>query len=191
MKRNLLLWLLFLPFLCTAKHIEFMGLPLNMTIANFTVKAASKGIKHDKLTSSYLDQGVRGFTGTFYGKNAQFFVYYNTKTKIVYRAKACVDFDSENSAERFLNSVDEGLEAKYGEGFTEQGTQDGFSAFTYTIVDKKDSTIIDGETYYTINGTVDGYITTNDYLEYTYTVHIDYTDRENTEKNQQNNLNDL
>lgn len=191
MKRKLLLCLLLLPLLCVAKHIEFMGIPLNMSISNFTTKATAKGIRYDREVSKMLDPGVRAFEGTFFGKSAMIFVFYNPKTKLVYRAKGCLDFVSEEAATSFLDQVKDGLETKYGEGFTENDTQDGYPSFTYTIVDKSESTIIDDEIYYVILGYVGGYITYSSSYDDPYIVHIDYIDSDNQDKNNEINLNDL
>lgn len=170
-----------------------MGLPLNMTISQFTTKAAAKGISHDKKISAILNADTRAFKGRFFGADAAIYVYYNLKTKLVYRAKACVDFDSRYSAEKFLKSVLSGLEKKYPDGWSESDTQDGFPSFTYYMPDTSKGTyIIDNEPNYTIMGGVDGYITTfSDYPDDSYTVHIDYIDLENQTKNVNSNIDDL
>lgn len=70
-----------------AQHMKFMGIPLNGTIAQFTTKLQSKGITISP-TNKYSGAGCRYFSGSFFGKRAEFYVYYIPSSKLVYRAKA-------------------------------------------------------------------------------------------------------
>ena len=72
------------------EHLKFMGIPLDGSITAFQNKLQAKGIKYDAEGSRLLKVGCRCFKGTFSGEEADFYVYYNERTKIVYRAKAVI-----------------------------------------------------------------------------------------------------
>lgn len=190
MKRNILLLLILFPLLCSAKHVEFMGINLNGTITNFTTLIKRKGVT----ISPYNNQaplGTRSFKGKFFSNDASIYVYYNPTTKIVYRAKACVEFSTLNQAKNFLNEIKNGLSYKYGEGYTTDGTSDGYPSFERSLVDT-DVVSSDGNggEGYLVIGAVQGYISYFQDLD-EYTVHIDYWDSDNYVKHQRQNINDL
>lgn len=61
-----------------AQHLDFMGIPLDGTIANFQSKLLNKGC-HIMKYNSRIPVGIRGYDGIFAGKQAAIFVYYNPK----------------------------------------------------------------------------------------------------------------
>ena len=79
------------------EHLKFMGIPLTGTITTFQTKLAAKGISYDKVASSQTESGVRCFKGVFSGEKANIYVYYNEKTKVVYRAKAVIEYPTEEA----------------------------------------------------------------------------------------------
>lgn len=74
----------------TFPHLPFMGIPLNGTIDNFQAKLSAKGVYVDHAANKTMGIGCRVFKGMFSGKKANIYVYYNDRTKIVYRAKAVI-----------------------------------------------------------------------------------------------------
>lgn len=83
-----------------AQHMKFMGIPLDGTIDSFQAKLAAKGIKPDKQYNATTPVGSRFFEGIFCGYQAEFYAYYNAKTKNVYRCKACICNTSLNYVNR-------------------------------------------------------------------------------------------
>ena len=58
-------------------HLKFMGIPLDGTINQFQSKLTAKGIRVDVALNKNIGVGARAFKGTFSGKDAQVFVYYD------------------------------------------------------------------------------------------------------------------
>ena len=86
------------------EHLKFMGIPLNGSIDAFQTKLQAKGIKYDAKGSIQLKVGCRCFKGIFSGEKADFYVYYNEKSKIVYRAKAVIScINKEKGEEKFYS----------------------------------------------------------------------------------------
>ena len=102
-----------LGVMAQTQHMKFMGIPLDGTISAFHQKLVAKGCKHDVEVSNALGAGSRVFIGTFFGEKADIHVYYNAKTKVVYRAKACIERSSEDDIFRKYNEVKSALEEKY------------------------------------------------------------------------------
>lgn len=86
-------------------HIEFMGIPLTGTIAQFQAKLVAKDCTYSKVASASISNGTRAFKGTFVGNKVGIYVYYDTNTKIVYRTKAVVSGVSEDIAEQEYSKV--------------------------------------------------------------------------------------
>lgn len=167
-------------------HIKFMGIPLTGTITQFQSKLVAKGCAYNKAVSSSISNGTRAFSGTFVGNKVDIYVFYDTKTKIVYRAKALVCGISESIAEQEYLKMKNLLSQKYGSdsGHMLVGTQGGKEAVTFiSITDKGEN-----------NGTIDLYIVQDDMLinyPYNYNLHIDYNDRLNTYKHQNRQLDEI
>ena len=81
------------------EHLKFMGIPLTGSITAFQEKLKAKGIEYDAEGSRQIKVGCRCFKGSFSGEKANFYVYYNEKTKIVYRAKAVITCLSKEKGE--------------------------------------------------------------------------------------------
>ena len=95
-----------------SEHLKFMGIPLTGTISQFHSKILAKGLKVSKY-NNLIPAGGRAYTGTFLGQEAKIYVYYNTQTKIVYRAKAVYPDLSKEIAEQQYNSLKSKLIRKY------------------------------------------------------------------------------
>lgn len=64
-----------------AKHLEFMGIPINGTITSFQTKLQAKGCTLSK-DNNQLPTGNRGFKGVFAGKDCNINVLYDHKTSL-------------------------------------------------------------------------------------------------------------
>ncbi len=174
-------------FAQTNNHIKFMGIPLTGTITQFQAKLVSKGCTYDKATSSSLSKGIKLYNGTFVGNKVKIFVYYDIKTKIVYRVKAVVNSLSEDIAEQKYSEIKDMLSQKYGSGPENVyiGTKDGKEAASFV------STNVGGK----INGTIGLYIVHYEVslltFPYDYSLHIDYYDRINSNEHDRNQLEEL
>ena len=158
------------------QHMKFMGIPLDGTISAFHQKLVAKGCKHDVEVSNAVGAGGRAFTGTFFGEKAQIFVYYNAKTKVVYRAKACIDRRDEEYIIRKYDEVKSALEEKYPDAYMSEDEHNGYESLTF----------------YTDQGWIDLYVSKHDNVYPTvYTLFIDYVDGVNFKKNENNKMNDL
>ena len=98
------------------EHLKFMGIPLNGSITAFQSKLQAKGIRYDAEGSRQLKVGCRCFKGSFSNEKADFYVYYNEKTKIVYRAKAVITCLSKEKGEDKFYSFKGMLKSKYTDG---------------------------------------------------------------------------
>lgn len=158
------------------QHMKFMGIPLDGTISAFHQKLVAKGCKPNVEYNKTAPVGRRHFTGTFFGEKALIFVYYNAKTKVVYRAKACIDRSSEDDIIRKYNEVKSALEEKYPDAYMSESEDYGY----------------DSMQFYTAQGGIDLYVSKYDDVYPTeYTLHIDYFDDVNFKKNENSKMNDL
>ena len=182
-KLALILFLFVLPALAIADNLAFMGIPLTGTIDNFSAKLSKKGLKMSPY-SKELPAGVRSFEGTFIGRDAAIYVYYDTKKRTVYRAKACITVQSEGLAESLFEEVKNMLCNKYIT-VVDDGTQGGYNS-SRLIVHQEAS-----ETAMRI-GPIDPYITTFDpFYTNSYILHIDYVDAEGINSNTNSMMEDL
>lgn len=156
----------------SSEHLKFMGVPITGTITQFQSKLTQKGCTYDK-DSAKLSAGRRAFNGTFAGNKVWIGVYYDTKTKIVYRVKAIIEHNSEKIAEQRYAKMLDLFKQKYDT-----------SDFSYDTQDGKDALSI-----YLSNGTIDMFFVKNDYDD--YDVHIDYWDYLNNKKFNKSNLDDI
>lgn len=168
-------------------HIKFMGIPLTGTIAQFQAKLVAKGCTYNKVVSATIPNGTRAFNGTFVENKVNIYVYYDTKTKIVYRTKAVVSGVTEDIAEQEYSKIKDLLTQKYGSDFDDMyvGTQGGKEAVSFI------STNDEGE----INGSIDLFITQDEETwicaPYNYNLHIDYNDRINTNNHENQQLDEI
>ena len=165
-----------LGVMAQTQHMKFMGIPLNGTISAFHQKLVAKGCKPEVEYNKTAPVGSRHFIGTFFGEKALIIVYYNAKTKVVYRAKACIDRSSEDDIIRKYNEVKSALEEKYPDAYMCEVENYGY----------------DSMQFYTAEGEIDLYVSKYyGYSETPYSLHIDYYDDVNYKKNEKSNMNDL
>ena len=165
-----------LGLMAQTQHMKIMGIPLNGTISAFHQKLVAKGCKHDVELSKVAGVGSRAFTGTFFGEKADVYVYYNAKTKVVYRAKAVIRRSFEDDIIRKYNEVKSALEEKYPDAYMVKDEHNGYEAMRF----------------YTSQGWIDLYVSKHDNVYPTvYSLYIDYIDDVNFKKNENSKMNDL
>ena len=107
----------FVLCLCMAasaqQHMKFMGIPLDGTIDDFSMKLRSKGVTYDAAESKAAGKGIRKFCGTFMGEMATFTVFYNYKSKIVFSAVAELYYPTVESAHTPFVNLNDQLQQKY------------------------------------------------------------------------------
>lgn len=186
MKRALLLiatTFCLLSLSAQTQHLKFMGIPLDGTINNFQAKLAQKGFTPDVATNRVIKEPVRSFqNGTFAGEDACIYVYYNAKTKIVYRAKAVIECNDKSHVKRLFSKFRDSIGDKYTlrSAFV-TGEQDGYANGSYLIYNTSDILV----------GRIDLYISDSNIYPYDPILHIDYTDKINDLKNDSSNSDDL
>lgn len=182
MKKLIAILLLVLPLSMSAQHLKFMGIPLNGTITTFTTKLKAKGFKISPHNKDLV--ACRGFVGTFYNKEADVYVYYDDKSKGVYRAKAVIDNDDESRITSLMSELEVSLKKKY-DTFSYPGTQDNHDSYRIPIFNDKADKLL---------GYIDLYISVYKAFEWSdpsYSLHIDYIDYLNEESAQQSKEADL
>jgi len=159
-----------------SQHLKFMGIPLNGTISAFHQKLVAKGYKPDVEVNKRSRPGSRYFKGTFFGSEAVVYVYYNPKTKIVYRAKAVLKYTSEGIMQSVYQELKVALGEKYSGALVSKGESHGYEDMTY----------------YVDEGRIDLFCAKYDlsYPTY-YNVYVDYWDDINSKKNEDKNMDDL
>ena len=163
------------------EHLKFMGIPLDGGIASFHEQLESKGARYDRF-SDQMAPGNRLYNGTFFGKDAQIFVYYDAKSLIMYRAKAVITCYSENMVIDDYYTIKKALDDKYADAIKNNGAQNGFPSHLLTLYDNQSKKI----------GYISIYISGNKNIKKTeYAIHIDYEDEENTQKHRVNIGDDL
>lgn len=161
-------------------HLSFLGIPLNGTITAFQEKLARKGVKLDIEASKHLSIPCKVFDGFFAGEKSRIYVYYNERTKIVYRGKAVIANKGLNTAEQKYNDFKKMLGKKYLLMFPED-------------VDDHlihDCLFLKGN-FERNDGCIGLYIDETQGHYDTYDLYIDYKDRINTELNEKENMEDL
>ena len=143
MKKIFFVWLLALVSILgyaqnLTEHMSFMGIPINGTITQFQTKLQGKGCALDRITNSQLGVGCRAFTGKFVDNKVNIFVYYDEKTKIVYRVKAVLSGTSEEIAVQQYEKIKGLLLTKYGSTFSNYGTQSDKEAFGVLVAHPAD-----------------------------------------------------
>ena len=128
MKRLLFLTCLFAycALLPAQEHLMFMGIPLTGTINQFQTKLQAKGVRHDRQLSNELPLGIRAFKGTFSNRKANISVYYNSKTLLVYAAKAYIPDLTEENANELFELFKHNLLTKYADGIANDEDEDSF-----------------------------------------------------------------
>ena len=167
------------------KHLSFMGIPLNGSITTFQQKLAAKNILPDKKLNATNPVGFKFFNGSFSGYKSEIIVYYNEKSKNVYRGKACIYENSEGITLDRYEEFKRLLGEKYKSSTSIEDTKDGYFTYHILVTDDKDKDIILGE--------IDLYIGKLELVpgSYNYSLHIDYIDFANQNKNKDEKMYDL
>ena len=185
MKKTIILLLccfLTISLYAQKEHLKFMGIPLNGTITQFQQKLQAKGVRYDAKSSKSIPTGCKIFKGSFSGKPADFYVYFDEKTKIVYRAKAVIQKKGSESVKSEQMNFKDLLSNKYPNHVPQDGEQGGFPAYSILLPDSQNEYL----------GSIDLYITDTGYSFLDdYYLHIDYTDGPNGNTHQKNNMDDL
>lgn len=164
----------------TTSHLKFMGIELNGTISAFQSKLLAKGLKVSPISKN-SPNGTRVFEGSFSGEEATIYVWYNTRTKIVYRAKAMIMREREESIKQLKSSFESKLDIKYGTD-------------TKKVEKVKDDYLHEfyQSSYMLDNGEVDLFIGSTGYTSLgTFFLHIDYHDLQNAVNNAVDEMDDL
>ena len=191
MKKRKIFLVLFCLFTIIASaqngHLKFMGIPINGTVNEFSAKLAAKGFKIS-IDSKTFPIGTRSFDGVFMGKKANIYVYYTPSTKIVYRAKACIMYEDEDFIKSLYNETKNLLVDKYY-GFTNTSTHEGYESWHLFLPRYSDD---EEMIWYRCYGEIDLYISKfTDTYPIKYTLHVDYIDQINNDKNDNDKQNDL
>lgn len=175
----------------SAKHLEFMGIPIDGSISTFQTKLLAKGCKLSK-SSSTAPNGVREYTGTFAGKQCNIVVWYSVRTRQVYQVRAITQWsESKSTARTNFSYYKDLLKKKYGDrsltsDFTGD-TKEGDDIFYLTVYGSAN------DDYAQASGYI--YLSVEelelDYSPNEYTVFVTYEDRTNSQKNENDQLNDL
>ena len=162
------------------EHLKFMGIELNGTIAEFQNKLLAKGLTVSP-ESKLQPTGVRVFDGAFSGNDAQIVVWYNPRSKEVYRAKAILYTYGKDLVEQMMKKMEIKLDAKYGTK----------SKYSEVVKDDFLHEFMQHE-YNVENGTIGLFIVSTGYsAQNKFYLHIDYKDWFNYIKNTQDEMDDL
>lgn len=192
MKKNIVILIVFLMnsiIIWGQKHVEFQGIPIDLTISQFSSKLRDKNFIANT-SKSATNEPIKYFDGYFFGKKCELLVFYNPKSKIVYRTKVIIDCSSKRAADDLIEDLKNGYNRKYGEWSYENFNVDGYPGWRRTFVDKNFSSYNEEIIGYLVIGEVQMWIS---YFSYTdeYLVHIDYYDAVNVGKYYNDIENDL
>lgn len=202
MKKFVFVWLLaFVSMLGYSQnlteHLSFMGIPINGTIIQFQTKLQAKGCFQDRAMSAQLNVGCRAFKGKFVDNKVDIYVYYDEKTKLVYRVKAVLSGTSESIADQQYEKIKGLLLTKYGTNFSNYGTQSDKESLSILVASKNLCENLDSSNTLSSNGfkgEVDLFITKDDSIlrfPFWFNLHIDYIDAINSEKHQNQSLDEI
>ncbi len=186
MKRSLLLIIVLSLSISTyaqKEHMKFMGIPLNGTITQFQQKLVTKGFSLYREMNKITPAGTRVFKGTFTGRKSTVAVYYNERTNVVYGAKAFFDNLDKNNADEEFDRMKNLLHEKYIFASYSDEEKDGLKkTYIYNIQgDLGEISVYQRKASdeFSIN------------YPFIYSVHIEYTDYKNYNKNRNSQLDDL
>lgn len=180
----LLSCILLLTLVTHAQHLKFMGIPINGNIDVFQTKLAQKGIKVSELNKT-APVGVRVFKGYFTNEKANIVVFYNIKTKNVYKCRVAFDkvYETIDNVRSDFDYYKEKLNQKYV-GLTSDMIDEHNDDNSYSIMVIQPPVRVGA----TVLGVIGLEIRENDY---DYSLWIDYTDIQNSTNNEEQSTNDL
>lgn len=173
----------------SAKHLEFMGIPITGTITSFQTKLQSKGCSLSK-DNNQLPTGIRGFEGVFAGKDCRIIVWYNHRTKQVYQVRAIADCDDSLEYAHsvfyyYKNLLKQKYEGRVLDSDMLEDSPNGEYEFDMVVIQPPI------EVGAQAIGIISVHIIEYDDYPTTYGVAITYEDFEGSSQNEQNTLNDL
>ena len=189
-----------------SEHLKFMGIPLDGKINDFQLQLLKKGCTLDKLLMKYINpKGSRFYEGSFAGNSAKIVVFFNEKTKKVYRAKAIISAYSEEQIKQKYSEMKSMLmdkydiqyrfRQKYGEVLNDSVIGDLKWYFEDTG-GKFESTsfIVTGVEVFERIGDIDLFVRERESsisYQTEYGLHVDYIDKENNIADQDERMDDL
>lgn len=187
MKKILLIFhLLLITSIGSAQHLRFMGIPIDESVNTFQTKLTQKGLRVSN-RSKYSPIGVRIFEGYFTNKKVEIVVFYNVRTKKVYKCRVVFDnvFETMSEVQSEFDHYKDLLSQKYN-GLTSDMIDDlqNDNSFSIAVIQqpiREESPLL---------GLVVLSIQELDY-GLGYSLWIDYEDAENSLYNEQQNTNDL
>lgn len=161
-------------------HLKFMGFELNGSISDFHSKLINKGLTLSPQNNQY-PTGMRCYNGVFSGHEAQILVWYNSRSKQVYRAKAIIKRYGKDLIEQLQQSMVDKMDTKYGTEFkysskVKDDYQQEFTQYSYL----------------TKEGNIDLFIVSTGYSSQNdFYLHLDYNDKINSSINKNDEMDDL
>lgn len=162
------------------EHMTFMGIPMGIIITQFKAQLAKKNVVESPESKQY-PVGQKVFKGRFSGQNSRIIVWYNERSKSVYRGKAMIERYGKESILQLLNKMEAKLDLKYGiNGKTVDMFKDDYLHETKCVF------------YDTQNGRIDLFITGEDYTDLgRFYLHVDYYDKKSNIENTIDEMDDL
>lgn len=157
-----------------------MGVELGGTITEMHSKLSAKGLTVTS-NSQKLPAGQREYKGIFSGKKATICIWYNARTKLVYRGKAIIEVYGKSMVIQEYKEMAAKLDLKYG---VDNKTTD--------VVKDDYINELEQSSWLVNNGRIDLFITSTGYsAQNTFYLHVDYNDAQNTIANTAEEMNDL
>lgn len=171
--------------LSAQEHMKFMGIPLNGTVDNFTLKLKAKGVTYDAAKSKILPPGSKLYNGTFMGEKATFVVYFNAKSKVVFGVMVDMSYSSTELAYIPFKNIAEQLLKKYPKSVYEanKDSKGDANGLTFSIPNEAETKRI-GIIIQTL-------CPSKSLLKDDCTINLTYTDVENFQKSETINNEDL
>lgn len=124
-----------------AQHLRFSGIPIEGSITSFQSKLSTKGIRINQAKSSDAPVGQRIFNGKFQGYNSEITVFYNRKTKDVYKVEVEIESSKKEVIQGILDRAIKTIEQKYAYNALhdlEDGTKLHFQYYIYPTKESED-----------------------------------------------------
>lgn len=189
-----------------SEHLKFMGIPLDGKINDFQSQLLKKGCTLDNFLMKYGGpKGSRFYEGSFAGNSAKIVVFFNEKTKKVYRAKAIISTYSEDQVkQKYFEmksmlmdkyNVQYRFRQKYGEALNDSviGDLKWYFEDTEGKYEFTSFMVIGVEVFERI-GNIDLYVRERESsigYRTEYDLHVDYIDKENNLADQDERMDDL
>lgn len=167
-----------------AQHFQFMGIPIDGNIDEFSMALKSKGFKRNTLMDP---KGNKNFKGVFANEKAKLCVFFHPTTKLVYALEVDISCYNASEVKKKLEKFETSIKQKYGEQVVDEDLEksvEGDIRHTFHILDKTSG--MKGQIQlhsYCREG--------NKYLGGTYRLEIFYCDVDNYDAYKAKEVNDL